>query len=104
MEPNAGVSNDKGMAYIAYILFFVPLIAGTKSEFVKYHTNQGTVLAIFTIALQIVLSFFTAIPLLGLLLHIAQIIPFILWIIGLINVSKGEMKPLPLIGHITIVK
>ncbi len=92
------------MAYLAYIIFFIPLLMGNRSAFVNYHTNQGTVLFIFTVALQIFLSFFVAVPVLGLLFQIALIIPFVLWIIGLINVSKGEMKPLPIIGGITLIK
>ena len=47
---------NKGMAIIAYLLFFVPLITGDykKSPFVKFHTNQGTLLAIVSIGLWIV--------------------------------------------------
>ena len=41
-DPNDAEQN-KGMAIVAYILFFVPLITGDhlKSPFVQFHTNQG---------------------------------------------------------------
>jgi len=40
------VEQNKGMAIIAYILFFIPILTGDhkKSRFVMYHTNQGLVL------------------------------------------------------------
>ena len=109
MEPNnqppvQGQNNDKTMAIIAYILFFVPLLAGKRSQFVTYHTNQGTLLFIFAVVLQIILPILIFIPLLGLLFQIARIIPLVLLVIGIINASKGEMKPLPLIGGYTIIK
>jgi len=100
MQPD---QNEKLMGYIAYIIFFVPLLAGSKSSFVKYHANQGLVLLIASIALQFVLSFVVFVPIIGLLLQLLRIAPLILWIIGIINVSKGEMKPLPIIGGITLI-
>ena len=96
--------NDKLMAYVAYIIFFVPLLTGTKSAFVKYHVNQGLVLLIASIALQFVLTFVVFIPVIGLILQLLRFVPVILWIMGLINVSNGEMKPLPIIGTITLIK
>ncbi len=92
------------MAIIAYIIFFVPLLAGNRSQFVTYHTNQGTVLFIFAIALQFVLTFLLFVPLLGLLLQIARLLPLVLMIIGIMNASKGQMVPLPIIGGFTIIK
>lgn len=102
MQPNQ--NQDTTMAIIAYIIFFVPLLVGNRSQFVTYHTNQGTVLFIFAVALQIVLSFFLFIPLLGLLFQIVRLLPLVLLIIGIMNASKGEMKPLPIIGGFTIIK
>ena len=54
---------NKGMAIIAYVLFFVPLITGDykKSPFVKFHTNQGTLLAIVAVGLMIIWSIIRAI-------------------------------------------
>jgi uncharacterized membrane protein len=118
-NPNDAEQN-KGMAVLAYILFFIPLLAGTHktSEFVKYHTNQGIVLVIFYIAFSIITGILFAIFMgiaaatyaVGLMLAVPTIIgllwifPLILVIIGIINAATGKMKPLPLIGKFTILK
>jgi len=111
---------NKGMAILAYLLFFVPLIAGTHktSNFVRYHTNQGIVLIIFYVAFGIVISILSAIIVgiasatfaFGLLLAIPTIVgllwlvPLVLVIIGIVNAATGKMKPLPIIGKFTILK
>lgn len=112
---------NKSMGILAYILFFVPLLAGAHktSPFVKYHTNQGTVLALFAVALGIVQAILQAIltaillnswnswgvwSLLTTILSLLWIVPAIFCVLGIINASKGEMKPLPVIGGITILK
>jgi uncharacterized membrane protein len=114
-EPN------KGMAIVAYLLFFIPLLTGDhkKSEFVKYHTNQGTVLflssvlygvaygIIMAILAAIMLSNFRLIGLFGvitMILGLSWLVVFVFFILGIVHAVKGEMKPLPLIGKITIIK
>jgi len=119
------IDRDKGMAMLAYILFFVPLLTGdaNRSPFIKYHTNQGAVLLIaaiiFSLALGVVTVFFKTIfaflafvnPLLfgslGILIGLLNVLgfaPVIFAILGIINVANDEMKPLPFIGHYTIIK
>ena len=98
--------DNKGMAIVAYILFFVPLITGDhkKSPFVLYHTNQGTVLFIFAVGGAIVSSILSVIVIgvfLGFAVSIASLVFFI---IGVINAVKGQMKPLPMIGKFTVIK
>jgi len=97
---------NKGMAVIAYILFFIPLLTGDhkKSHFVMYHTNQGLVLFLFSVGGWIVSSILMLILigfLLGLLVSIASLVFFI---IGIINALNGRMNPLPIIGKFTIIK
>ena len=97
---------NKGMAVVAYILFFVPLLTGdhNKSPFVKYHTNQGTVLFLFSVGGWIVSSIL-AIIIIGIFLGIVvSIVSLIFLVIGIINAVNGRMKPLPLIGKFTIIK
>jgi len=112
--------DNKGMAVIAYILFFVPLLTGAykTSPFVKYHTNQGTILFILTvawgIAVAILTSIFTAIflnsytwgiwSLLNILLGLSWFIPAILCIVGIVNAVGGKTNPLPVVGGISIIK
>jgi len=116
------------MAILAYILFFVPLIAGAHktSPFVKYHTNQGTILFIATAIFGVLYSIVTAIlaavfissamTLSGLgtglgvygvlttILSLLWFIPAILCILGIVNAATGKTKPLPIIGKFTIIK
>ncbi len=112
---------DRVMAVLAYILFFVPLIAGTykTSPFVKYHTNQGTILfiaaivwgilfgkisAIFAVLMGIVPGlWFLKFPL-SIVEDIYWIVPVIFFIYGIVNAVQGKCKPLPLIGRITLFK
>jgi len=119
--PNNDAEMNKGMAIIAYIIFFIPLITGDhrKSDFVKYHTNQGLLLFIFSVGLGIAISIVTAIfsallfglfawgllAILSTILNFLWIVPTILLIIGIINAASGNEKPLPLIGNMfTIIK
>ncbi|MFH5187191.1 DUF4870 domain-containing protein [Paenibacillus sp. TAB 01] len=112
-EPNDGtqalpaadpsdVSENKWIAVIAYILFFLPLLAARQSRFAMYHANQGLVLLIFSIAANIVLGL---IPLIGwILLPIANLATLVLAIIGIIQAANGQLKPLPVLGTISIIK
>ena len=99
--PVPSAPSDKqntGMAVIAYILFFVPLLTGDakKDEFVKFHTKQGLVLFIVALALGIV---FGMVPFLWWTLNwILQLGILVLLIIGIINAVNGKKEPLPIIG------
>jgi uncharacterized membrane protein len=108
------------MSILAYILFFVPLIAGAHktSETVKFHTNQGTVLFIATLIWGVAYSILTAIltaiflaigawGLLAVLLTILGILwlaPAVLVVLGIVNAATDKLRPLPVIGKITIIK
>jgi uncharacterized membrane protein len=102
--PMSDAGNDKIMAILAYVFFLIPLLVGSKSPYVRFHTNQGTVLAIFSFA-GILVSIFigTIVPFLFLLMPLYNLCLFILWLIGLIGAIKGEMKVLPVIGGIKII-
>ncbi len=90
----ADVEKNKTMAVLAYFIFFLPLITDAKdSPFAKFHANQSLVL----LGLWFILSI---IPFLG---WILLIVPFVFFIMGMMNASKGEMKELPLIGGIHIL-
>ncbi|KKU80648.1 MAG: hypothetical protein UY07_C0038G0014 [Parcubacteria group bacterium GW2011_GWA1_47_8] len=87
---------NMNMAIIAYILFFVPLLTDAKNDpFVKYHVKQGLVLFIcFIIVAAISQTFFTMF--IASLLNLGLIA---LAVIGILNVTKGKKKPLPLLGQ-----
>lgn len=104
----------KTMSILAYILFFIPLLTGAHktSPFVKYHTNQGTVLFIFAavygVAYSVISGILLAISwrlwLIGNILGWVSLVFLVLCVVGIINAANGKMNPLPVIGGISIIK
>ncbi len=96
------IEQNKTMAGLAYLLFFLPLLTCPESAYAKFHANQALVLLIVGVAGSIILSI---IPVIGwVLLPIFGIGVFILGILGLVNGFGGKAKPLPIIGRFTILK
>jgi uncharacterized membrane protein len=120
MARSNDAEKNKTMAILAYILFFIPLLAGAHktSPFVKFHTNQGTVLFIAAVIFGIVVGILSAIltailwrtfawGLLGvihIIISLLWLAPLALCIIGIINAANKQKKPLPVIGKFTIIK
>ena len=109
----ADAANNKAMGILAYIIFLIPLLAARDSKFARYHTNQGVILAILAVAYAVVYSvlssllFFISVPLAFAVTGILGILGWaflVFSIIGIVNVCKGECKPLPLIGKFQILK
>ena len=101
------MNGNKLLAAISYIgiLFLVPLLAAKDDAFARFHANQGLVLFIANIAAAIACFILGFIPVIGVIVAwIIRIALFVLMIFGIINALKGEMKPLPLIGGIEIIK
>jgi len=97
------IEKNKGMAVLAYILFFIPMLTEAKdSKFAMFHANQSLVLLIAGLAGLFISGI---IPILGwLFLGPAISIAWIVFLVlGILNASKGEMKELPLIGGIHIL-
>ena len=103
VSDDADAEKNKGMAILAYFIFFIPMLTDAKdSKFAMFHANQSLVLALAGLAVSIIGSI---IPFLGwfLLLPVGFIVVFVFWIMGLINAANGKMKELPLIGGIHIL-
>lgn len=99
----ADIEKNKVMGILAYIgiLFVVPLLAAKDSRFAMYHANQGLVLFLFGVAIGIV----GIVPFLGwLVAAVGVVAQLVFMIMGIINAANGQMKPLPLIGGISILK
>jgi len=98
--------NVKTIAALAYLIFFLPLLTNKDSKFAMYHANQGLILLIAGIAANFVMGFVSVATFgLGVLLWpLVSITVLILAIMGIMNALNGEMKPLPVIGNITILK
>jgi len=89
------INDNKIYAILSYlgVLFIIPLLMKPKSEFVKFHVKQGIVLTIGWIIGLVLYPVFG----LGFVLQIAIIV---LSIMGIINVSEGKMKKLPIISDL----
>lgn len=96
------IESSKVMAGLAYILFFLPLLACPDSPYGRYHANQGLLLLLLGLGGSIILSI---IPIIGwILLPFFGIAVFVIAVIGLINGFTGKAKPLPIIGKYQIIK
>jgi uncharacterized membrane protein len=105
--------DNKVIFILSYILFFLPLISCPESKVGRFHANQGLVLLITSVAGHIALSILNSI-ILAISWRLWAITSLLSWIwviaisalaiIGMINANKGEQKPLPIIGGITILK
>jgi uncharacterized membrane protein len=111
------IQQNKTMAILAYFIFFLPLLAAKESKFARYHANQGLVLLLAFIAVAIVSSIITsiivaamtfsglgALAIVGLLFTLVDIAIGVLGIIGIVNAAQGKVKPMPVLGGITIIK
>ena len=79
-------------AYLSYISFlcFLPSLLGVNDSFTRFHAKQGRKLFFSSL----ILSWIPGINAVAWLFQLA------LAIIGIRNVSNGEMKELPIVGHI----
>lgn len=86
------------LSYLGIICWLIPFLKGNDDPFRKFHTNQGLILIIFhavMTALGGVLGIFGTLGAIGYLIGI---------VIGIGNVLKGKMEPLPFIGNFDIIK
>ena len=99
---SADIEQNKTMAGLAYIIFFLPLLVCPDSQYGRFHANQGLLLLLLSFAGSIIL---TIIPIIGwLLLPIFGLGILILAVMGLVNGFGGKAKELPLIGKYRLLK
>jgi uncharacterized membrane protein len=94
---------NKIMAILAYIFFLIPLLAAKESKFAMYHANQGLLVFLFAIAVNVI---GTVVPFLGwfIIAPLGNLAVLVFVILGIINAANGEMKPLPVIGKYQLLK
>lgn len=111
----ADAQQNKMMGILAYlgILVLIPIFGAPQSKFARYHANQGLINCIAAIAYGILSGILRSVfygvswrlgYTIGNILSIISLVFVVLAIIGIMNVTKGEKKPLPVIGGITILK
>ena len=96
---SSDAEKNKGMAILAYIIFFIPLLAAKDSKFAMYHAKQGLMNFILAVVVSIASG---VIPFIGwfIISWVGSILVLVFAIMGIINAAKGEMKPLPVIGKL----
>jgi len=94
--PKAGKDDERLIAALAYLIFFLPMILKRDSEFAMFHAKQGLVLLLTSIIGSFILGF---IPIIGwIILPFFSLAVFVLGIMGFINALNGKKVELPLIG------
>jgi uncharacterized membrane protein len=99
--PAGAEQPNTGMAIIAYILFFIPLLTDAKKDaFVKFHVKQGIVVFALAVILWIIRAI---LPWYWIwkfywLFNLAGLAILVFAIIGIINAANGKQEKLPLIG------
>lgn len=110
------LKGKKFTACLSYLFWFtvIPMIYSSESKFVKYHANQGLVLAIaetifliITVAVGKILWAHSRAT--SLLVETTMLMVFVgafgmLSLIGIFNVICGKEKPVPTFGHIKLLK
>lgn len=77
------------------ILVIIPILVAKDDEFVKFHIKQGLMLLIFGLINGLIIW----IPIFGWIVGgLGFVFYFVCWIMGIVNVLRGEKKQLPLIG------
>lgn len=96
------IENNKILSGFGYFMFFLPLIAGYRSSFSRFHANQSLILLLFYLAGGLIFNF---IPKVGWILTAVYTLLFIvLSVIGFRSSYHGEAKKLPVIGKFNIIK
>ena len=112
------IRTGKGMSVLSYLglLWLIPFFVNTRrnNPYVKFHMNQGLILLIISLIIQVigavvcaVLDFFwlgLISSLVGVAVEFIQFIIFAFEILGIVNVLKDTAKELPFIGFIRILK
>ncbi len=98
-------ADDKTTAILAYLTligFIVAIVLHSSKKTVlgAYHLRQSLGLMITSIALMIASTILGFIPIIGWLTSLALTFAILaLWVMGLINAVKGELKPIPVVGQ-----
>ncbi len=94
------VNEDKTVAIVAYLTLIgfivaVVLHGQKKTRLGAYHLRQSLGIMLTFIAGSVI----GIIPILGwLVLFVAMIGGFVLWVFGLINAANGKLQPVPVLG------
>ncbi len=87
--------------WIGWIISYFALYKDSKTEFNAFHIRQSLGIHILSVAMIVIGTVLWYVPYVGGLLDWAiRILILVLMIVGLIGASKGETKPLPVVGEL----
>ena len=107
------MKNRGGFTALCYlgILWLLPYFKRKESPFVRFHLNQGLSLILLEIAVSIlnyVLYFIfnpgLVLGIWGFLYRFTEILILVLIVLGISRAINGQVKPLPFIGGLKILK
>lgn len=103
------MNQNKFKAGLGYFLFFLPLILCKESKLGRYCANQGLLLIIVSILMQLLLGIFAGIPLLGWVFKLAiRLVRFVVFLVALmcfLQLTTNERAlELPFIGGFRIIQ
>ena len=118
IQQDEDVRKNKGMAVLCYfgIFLLIPLFSRKNSKFCRYHANQGLILLIYGVIVNVLSRIINMIfsnmlwPNDVLVFCVSAIIVIlglfgtILSIIGIVHAVKGEYKEIPVLGKIQLLK
>ncbi len=102
-EEKMDIDQNKSIAALAYLIFFLPLVVKPDSKFGRFHANQALLIFILGIGVSLIGPI---IPFIGsmVVVPLGSVFALVLFIMGIINAANGKKVRLPLIGDIDIIK
>ena len=106
------IEENKVLALFSYIgiLFLIPFFTVRKSPYARFHINQGIILFITSIILNVTIAI-TVWPLyvihlsfLAAIIKSLNLVPAVVMVFGIINAVRGKAIEIPFIGGIRIIK
>ncbi len=93
------------LCYLPFIcIFFIITNKYKKSEYLKFHCNQGLIVTCFYIITYIFNKSFGGISFINFIGFILYFMCIILSLFGIINTNNRESKEIPIIGKIKLIK
>lgn len=97
------LQQNRTMAALGYIVFFLPLIKCGKSKVGRYCANQGLILLVLMVLVRVLFNIFGAVPFIGWLFELAGgLACFALFCLGLVcfvlMMTDGKVTELPYVG------
>lgn len=97
------LAQNKTMAALGYIVFFIPLLKCADSKVGRYCANQGLILLVLMILASILGRIFSIVPFIGWLFTLAgSLVSFALFVVGLVcfaqMMTHENVVELPYVG------